>query len=160
MGRDKLEHLANTDFDTLEDEYETITPVLEIGLPFMPSEASEGYFRWPLLVEVFPIYFPGVKTSRDDFVIDVNKDDLVERMKKYFDANVSHEEIERTYPKIMESTKRYQAKDVRDELVKRGLLLDKIVRYCYRPFDVRWLYWEPATKLLDEKPPRLFSSRL
>lgn len=24
-------------------------------------------------------------------------------------------------------------------------------RYCYRPFDVRWLYWEPDTKLLDEK---------
>ncbi len=155
-GKDKLEHLANTNFDTLEGEYERVEPVLEIGLPFMPSEASEGYFKWPLLVEVFPTYFPGVKTSRDDFVIDVNKDDLVERMKRYFDANVSHEEIERTYPKIMESTKRYQAKDVRDELVKRGLLLDKIVRYCYRPFDVRWLYWEPATKLLDEKRPDYF----
>jgi Type ISP C-terminal specificity domain len=25
------------------------------------------------------------------------------------------------------------------------------VRYTYRPFDVRWLYWEPETKLLDEK---------
>ncbi|MBM4163058.1 MAG: hypothetical protein FJ222_01235 [Lentisphaerae bacterium] len=26
-----------------------------------------------------------------------------------------------------------------------------VVRCCYRPFDVRWLYWEPETKLLDEK---------
>ena len=26
-----------------------------------------------------------------------------------------------------------------------------IVRYVYRPFDNRWLYWEPETKLLDEK---------
>ena len=155
-GRDKLTHLATTDFDTLEAEYETITPVLEIGLPFMPSEASEDYFKWPLLDEVFPTYFPGVKTSRDDFVIDVNRDDLVERMEKYFDSSVSHGELERTYSKIMESTKRYQAKDVRDELIKRGLLLDNIVRYCYRPFDVRWLYWEPTTKLLDEKRPDYF----
>jgi hypothetical protein len=30
------------------------------------------------------------------------------------------------------------------------------VRYCYRPFDVRWLYWEPETKLLDEKRPEYF----
>jgi hypothetical protein len=40
---------------------------------------------------------------------------------------------------------------VRDELRRRGLLKNNIVRYCYRPFDVRWLYWEPQTKLLDEK---------
>ncbi|MCD0166109.1 hypothetical protein IHN58_10620 [Deinococcus sp. 12RED42] len=25
------------------------------------------------------------------------------------------------------------------------------MRYTYRPFDIRWLFWEPATKLLDEK---------
>jgi predicted helicase len=30
------------------------------------------------------------------------------------------------------------------------------VRYCYRPFDVRWLYWEPETKLLDEKRTEYF----
>jgi len=38
-----------------------------------------------------------------------------------------------------------------DELRERGFLQKNIVRYCYRPFDVRWLYWEPKTKLLDEK---------
>ena len=27
------------------------------------------------------------------------------------------------------------------------------MRYAYRPFDTRWLYWEPETKLLNEKRP-------
>ena len=27
------------------------------------------------------------------------------------------------------------------------------MRYLYRPFDVRWLYWEPETKLVEEKRP-------
>ena len=27
------------------------------------------------------------------------------------------------------------------------------VRYAYRPFDTRWLYWEAETKLLDENAP-------
>jgi len=37
-----------------------------------------------------------------------------------------------------------------------GFLKKNIVRYCYRPFDVRWLYWEPETKLLDEKRTEYF----
>ena len=51
----------------------------------------------------------------------------------------------------MESTARFQAETVRDYLCKRGFQREHIVHYCYRPFDVRWLYWEPETKLLDEK---------
>src|SRR5437870_9546359 len=39
----------------------------------------------------------------------------------------------------------------RDHLLQHGFRPENIVRYCYRPFDVRWLYWEPETKLLDEK---------
>jgi hypothetical protein len=35
-------------------------------------------------------------------------------------------------------------------------LEENIVRYCYRPFDVRWVYWEPETKLLDEKRQDLY----
>ena len=30
---------------------------------------------------------------------------------------------------------------------------------CYRPFDLRWLYWEPETKLLDEKREEYVAQR-
>src|SRR5690606_10966189 len=43
------------------------------------------------------------------------------------------------------------AEATRDALRRRGFLPDKVVRYCYRPLDVRWLYWEPETDLLDRK---------
>ncbi len=33
---------------------------------------------------------------------------------------------------------------------------DHIVKYLYRPFDIRWVYWEPETKLLGEKSPDFF----
>ena len=49
----------------------------------------------------------------------------------------------------MQSTAHFQAEAVRDQLRKRGFRPENIVRYCYRPFDVRWLYWEPETNLLD-----------
>jgi predicted helicase len=54
-------------------------------------------------------------------------------------------------PHLMEDDARFNAKATRKFLVERGINKNGFVRYCYRPFDVRWLYWEPETKLLDEK---------
>ena len=38
---------------------------------------SEAYPAWPLLPDLFPASFPGVKTRRDDVVVDINRDRLV-----------------------------------------------------------------------------------
>ena len=55
----------------------------------------------------------------------------------------------------MQSTARYGAHAVRDELLARGGPVESgVVRYVYRPFDNRWLYWEAETRLLGEKSPR------
>ncbi len=65
-------------------------------------------------------------------------------------------DITQRFPSIMTSTARYDAEKTRVQLVKRGFLRENVVRYLYRPFDVRWLYWEPEGKLLDEKRPEYF----
>ena len=54
------------------------------------------------------------------------------------------------------STARFEAEAVRDRLRKRGFLPEKVVRYCYRPFDLRWLYWEPEAGLLDRNRAEYF----
>ncbi len=43
--------------------YESIKPVLSLGLPFAPATVSEGWSDWPALPELLPVSFPGVKTS-------------------------------------------------------------------------------------------------
>ena len=137
--------------DSPAPAYETLTPALALGLPFKPAKFEAAYPAWPLLTELFPVSFPGVKTSRDEFLVDVDHDALVQRMAQYFDGTISHAEMRRLAPSIMESTTRYDAEATRAKLQKRGLLPQNIVRYSYRPFDTRWLYWEPEGKLLDEK---------
>src|SRR5207244_3828950 len=87
------------------------------------------------------------KTSRDDVVVDIDRARLVRRMEQYFDPAISHEEMRRIAPGAMQSTARFQAEAVRDQLRKRGFRPENIVRYCYRPFDVRWLYWEAVAYL-------------
>jgi predicted helicase len=148
-GRTKRAQLLETAVQDGESLYRTEMPPVELGFPFLPTQVETDYFSWPLLPDLFPTSFPGVKTSRDDVVVDIDRERLLHRMEQYFDPTISHEEMRRIAPSAMESTKRFSAEAVRDYLRRRRFLSQNIIRYCYRPFDVRWLYWEPETKLLD-----------
>jgi predicted helicase len=139
---------AENDGRSLYDEFQ---PPLELGLSFFEATVGNSYLRWPTLEDLLPTSFPGVKTSRDDVVTDIDRDALVSRMKTYFDPSLSNEEIARVMPGAMESTKRFDAARTRETLLRKGFQFEAIRRFCYRPFDYRWLYWEPDTKLLDEK---------
>ncbi len=137
--------------DNLTADYTLLQPSLPLGLPFKRMSTGDDYLTWPKLPELFPASFPGVTTSRDDFLVAIDRETLEARLAAYFDPLVSHEEMRARYPSVMTASARYQPERIRDALRKRGLLKDNIVRYAYRPFDERWLYWEPETKLLDEK---------
>lgn len=149
-GQEKRATLLATAEDAPVALYEEFKPVLPLGLPFMPTVVSEDWFDWPALPDLFPISFPGVKTSRDEFLVDVDLDRLRERVADYFNVNLSHEEITRRYPAVMKTTAGYDARAVRDELIKRGGPYESgFIRFSYRPFDNRWLYWEEDGFLLD-----------
>ena len=132
--------------------YSEVEPVLPLGLPFVETAVSADWFDWPSLPDLFPVSFPGVQTCRDQFLVDTDLDRLQARVGDYFDAALSHEEIARRYPRVMKSTARFDAPAVRDALLRRGGPDESgFIRFTYRPFDNRWLYWESDTKLLDEK---------
>ncbi len=164
-GQSKREELIESAEETPDALYERIEPVLPLGLPFMRTAVSAGWFDWPTLPDLFPVSFPGVKTSRDGFVVDTDLERLRTRVGDYFDAGMSHAEIARRYPAAMRSTARYDARAVRDALLQRGGPDEGgFIRFAYRPFDTRWLYWEKDTKLLDEKRadyrPHVFEGNL
>ena len=155
-GAEKRANLLNAAEQSNAEGYRTLEPPPELGLPYIPRETGSDYLNWPKLTELFPTNFPGVKTSRDDVVVDTDRGRLETRMREYFDPDVSDEEIADRYPRLMESSGRFEAEKTRAYLVQRGFKPENIVRYCYRPMDVRWLYWEPETKLLDEKRASYF----
>ncbi len=75
--------------------YDDMAPVLPLGLPFVRAAVSENWFDWPALPELFPVSFPGIKSGRDPFVVDIEIDRLKERIRYYFNSALSHEEISR-----------------------------------------------------------------
>ena len=164
-GQAKLEELTATAQAKPKSLYDDVSPILALGLPFAPVAVGDGWHDWPSLPDLFPASFPGVKTSRDSFLLDVDLDRLKARVVDYFTPDLSHEEIARRYPTVMNTTARFDARLVRDSLLKRGSPDETgFVRYAYRPFDDRWLYWEADTKLLDEKradyKPHVFEGNL
>ncbi|MGB5063668.1 MAG: type ISP restriction/modification enzyme [Candidatus Competibacter sp.] len=148
--------LSSLEQDNFKSLYVELQPIAAIGLPFKPKTVKADYLSWPLLPDLLPASFPGVKTSRDDALVDIDCTALEQRMRQYFDPNVSDEEIRHIAPSLMKITARFDPKKTRVALQKYGFRLEKIVRYAYRPFDIRWLYWEPETKLLDEKRSEYF----
>jgi len=139
-----------------QSKYHIFQPALFLGLPFKHLKFSANYPDYPLLPELFPAFFPGVQTKRDELVVDIDKADLQNRIGQYFDASINDEEMKRICPRSMETTNRFDAKESREYLLRRGLLSEYIVRFCHRPFDIRWIYWEPETKLLGEKVSAYF----
>jgi hypothetical protein len=163
-GKSKRQQLLETAVQDGKTPYEELTPPFDLGLPFMPARVSSSYAGWPLLTDLFPVSFAGVKTSRDPLVVDIDPERLIERMMHYFDPEISHEEMRRICPAAMATAARFEPEVVREYLWRRGFLPKNIVRYCYRPFDVRWLYWEPETDLLDRNRadyyPHVFESNV
>jgi hypothetical protein len=44
--------------------------------------ARDEYHIWPSLPDLFPVWFPGLDTGRDDVVVDIGRSRLIERMKR------------------------------------------------------------------------------
>ena len=153
-GQTKHEQLTQTAHSKPAALYDDVSPVLPLGLPFSPIAVSSKWHEWPALTELFPTSFPGVKTSRDPFLIDIDLDRLKARVADYFNADMSHEEIARLYPAVMKATRIFDSHAVRDALLRRGGPIESgFVRHAYRPLDTRWLYWESDSGLLDRPRP-------
>ncbi|MDE0049230.1 MAG: N-6 DNA methylase [Rhodospirillales bacterium] len=148
-GRAKRAELT----ETLESEpnaiYDELRPLTPLGLPFAQIAVADDWFDWPSLRDLFQTSFPGVQTSRDAFLVDVNLNRLKARIAEYFDPHVNHEDIANRYPAVMKTASRFEGRVVREQLLRRGGPMDfGFVRYAYRPFDIRWLYWEEHTELI------------
>lgn len=104
-GENKREELLESGKAFAPEKYAIIEPVEAFGLALRPMKTAGGYGQWPLLPMLFPTSFPGIKTSRDEAVIDYRQDDVLYRMRMYFDPTVSHEQMRAVCPSIMKATK-------------------------------------------------------
>ena len=131
--------------------YSELSQNIRLGFPFKPRTVQNGYLDWPRLPELFPTCFPGIKTSRDSLVVNIDRERLETNMRQYLATDLNDVGMAELVPASMEASARFDPQHARRTLQERGFRPWQVMRYVYRPFDVRWMYWEPTTKLLDEK---------
>ncbi len=103
---------------------------------FVPKNLSQqqDYNKFWSLKEIFSQYSSGIKTHRDNFLIDTNQQVLESRIEKFYakDGNI---------------ITKYNLKDNRDwkiETAQKEGSFDKrnTQLYYYRPFDIRYLHYD------------------
>ncbi len=149
LGRNKLDDLARAAEALDQVAYTSVAPQMALGRTLVGKAASADYLQWPTLPELFPVSYPGVKTSRDAALVDIDRSALEARMALYFDSTVDDRTLGSELVDLMRTTPDFDAKATRSLLAALGVQSGQLIRYAYRPFDLRWLYWHERTRLLD-----------
>jgi hypothetical protein len=154
-GATKLTDLESAANSTTPAQYQAVSPRVDLGAQFCPREVVDAYLGWPEIRALMPEFFPGVVTSRDDLVVDVDRGDLMARMQRYVDHDVSDEQVAAASRTAMRPASGFDPVAVRRALQAEGIHPENLTRYWYRPLDVRWLYWETKTALLHRGVPQV-----
>lgn len=146
------------DFDT---QYEISNPMKENRLSFRPSDVSNHYLEWPKVTELCEATpFNGPVERRAFALISHEKGVLAKRIKSYFDAAVTDEQVKAIYPSLMMTGNRIVGPDARTKILREhSFNEDIIVRYPFKPFDMRWCYLDNLRPLFSEPSPQLLSQR-
>ena len=117
---------------------------------FVPKDFTlqAEYDKFWKVTDIFKVWSSGIMTSRDPFVVGSAKEDVIQRL-KLFTGSMPDEAIKKKL--ILKDTKTWKLSEVRQK-VKNKDWEEKIYSYCYRPFDTRWICYEPLLIDRDRLP--------
>jgi len=81
----------------------------------------------------------GIKTHRDHFVIDFEKEDLRKRIELIRDQKISNKVLRENYG--LNDTRDWKLEEARESIVTKSNIEHEIHKYLYRPFDSRWIFY-------------------
>lgn len=140
----KFDWLNNKIFD--QNNYERLKP--ESPFYFFVSRNIQGlkkYLKWKSIAKIFPVNVAGIVTARDNFVIDVDRTALRNRLLQFKNLKQTDEIIEQAYS--LKDTRGWKLSQARINLVKDDEWENYFNSILFRPFDVRHVYYSP--KLID-----------
>ena len=102
------------------------------------------------LCEIMPVNTTAAVTARDWFVVDIDRQQLIQRLEAFADLSISDDEIRSRYFTRGRSsryppgdTRGWKLHDARRLLAQTSDWQEWIRRCWYRPFDRRWIFWAP-----------------
>lgn len=129
--------------DILSTKFQALNPVDPYYF-FVPKEQKgwEAYKTFLKITDIFPVNSVGIVTSRDNFVIDFEKQPLEVRIRAFVDPSNDDEFVKSAYS-LKESSGWGVAK-AREKLRKDKNWQEHFTKIRYRPFDERFIFYHPA----------------
>jgi len=129
-------HVKNTDWTTL-------APTAPHYL-FIPQDTKrlKEYERGWKFTDMMPVNVLGFQTHRDQFAIAFDKHEIKERIEAFRHSANSDELLRRRYSLVESSD--WNIADARKRIRADESWLKRISRCLYRPFDIRWCYFDKA----------------
>ena len=161
-GSDKRgEILDSLKTKPFKKQYEEVEPEHSNRFAFIPATVAGDYLRWPKVPDLAGTpAFNGPVERRAFALISIDKQPLLSRMESYFDSSVPDSEVARIYPSLMMTGNRIVGPEARRK-VQREFSFDesRVVRYPFKPYDIRWCYLENLRPLFSEPSPQLLEQR-
>jgi hypothetical protein len=157
----RVDLLGSLDAQNFDAQYEISNPRKDNRWSFRPADVTSAYRGWPTITEFCAtVPYNGPVERRGFALISMAKDSLVGRISAYFDATVSDDEIKNIHPSLMMTGNRIVGPEARRKILREFRYDEsRIVRYPFKPLDVRWCYLENLRPLFSEPSPQLMNQR-
>jgi predicted helicase len=108
------------------------------------TKEIEHYKNWPQIKEIFPVNGVGMTTARDDFVIDMSKSDLLNRILTFRNSHLDDESLHQAFD--IRVKKGWSIREAWNQLqqIDENDLPNYIKRVLYRPFDYRYIFYHSS----------------
>ena len=120
---------------------------------FVPKDFSqaEDYNKWPSLADVFGTNQNGVQTGHDGFSVAFDRKTVVHHVEDFFNTALSDNEVSQRYG--LGDNSGWDFAQKRRQLRGSALQAKLLIPYFYRPFDLRYIYYDP--NLLKRPSPAI-----
>ncbi len=141
LRKDKYEWLLDKDIETTK--WQKITPKSEFYF-FVPRDERllKRYECSPKITEIFPLNGVGMTTARDHFVIDTDKNRLINRIRLFKHSKYSDDELHEFF-----QIRKKKGWDIRKawNMLQNVSDLDSLTMHVlYRPFDAKWIFYHDS----------------
>ncbi len=122
-----------------------------------PSDVSDAYQSWAKLNDLCETLSNGLMEKRGGALIDIDRDQLEKRMKRYFDKSVSWENLQQLKSGLTNDMSGFDAKKTREKLQSiSSFQAERLLPYSIRPFETRSCYFSEISPLWNRSRPTLW----
>ncbi|KUK79599.1 MAG: Putative helicase, partial [Mesotoga prima] len=145
---DKYSSLVSEDISTTE--WKRIEPYdPQFYFTVAEKKNRDIYSKFVSISEIFETFSSGIKTHRDHFVVDFDKEALINRIRLFVDPEIDDDAIRKIFG--LKDNRDWKLSEKRRRIMEDPDWKSKVIKILYRPFDFRWIFYHKDAVDFDRR---------